>query len=73
MLVVIWAVVVLAAFTVGLSIGMLIRLNIEEEKASARVIRPAHITVHRHYHVKEYNVTDGQALDIDYPPTEKVG
>jgi len=51
--------------------GVLWEMNHEEERLSARVIRPANITVNRHYTVTEYTVTDSNALDIDFPDSRR--
>lgn len=44
----------------------------EKKKKSARVIRPAKITVNRNYQVTEFVTPDKQALDLDFPPVTKV-
>ena len=49
-------------------VGYLRGMDENEEKYSARVIRPANITINNHYTVTEYTVQDG-ALDIDFPNT----
>lgn len=38
----------------------------KHKKPEVRVVRPAEITVNRHYRVTEYTVQDG-ALDLDFP------
>lgn len=56
----------------GLSfyLGKMIQKDIDE-RAPARVIRPANVKVEKHYIVREYTVTDN-ALDIDFPEVEKI-
>lgn len=44
----------------------------EKKKKSARVIRPAKLTVNRHYHVTEYATPNQETLNLDFPPTKKV-
>ena len=59
---------------IGLSFcgGVLWRMSREDKKLSARVIRPANITVNRHYHVTEYVVKDDKTLDVDFPDSKAV-
>lgn len=45
----------------------------EKEKASARIIRPAIITVKPQYHVTEYVAEHPEDLELDFPPVKKVG
>ena len=39
----------------------------KHKKPEIRFIRPAEITVNRHYHVTEYAVTEPEMLDLDFP------
>lgn len=61
-----------------LAVGILcfwagMRYQEDKEKASARIIRPAVITVKPQYHVTEYVMKRGEDLELDFPPVEKVG
>lgn len=66
-------VIVASISAVGISFcaGAFWIMNRQEKKMSARVIRPANITIEKHYHIREYTVSD-KALDIDFPEVEKV-
>ena len=64
--------IVVAIVLVSFSAGVLYEMNKKDERISARVIRPANITIEKHYHIREYTVSD-KALDIDFPEVEKVG
>lgn len=64
-------VIFIAIFGVAFFAGVLWQMSRDEEKFTARIIRPAHITVNRHYHVTEYVVPDDKALEIDFPETNK--
>lgn len=59
---------------IGLSFcgGVLWQMSREDKKISARVIRPANITIEKHVYVTEYNVVNSDAIDLDFPKTEKV-
>lgn len=63
--------IVVAIVLVSFSAGVLYEMNKKDERISARVIRPANITIEKHYHIREYTVSD-KALDIDFPEVEKV-
>ena len=63
--------IVLAIVLVSFSAGVLYEMNKKDERISARVIRPANITIEKHYHIREYTVSD-KALDIDFPEVERI-
>ena len=63
------AVMVISGITIAYCVGFLQGVDNEGKRLSARVIRPANITIEKHYKVVEYNITDGKALDIDFPNT----
>lgn len=63
--------IVLSGMVVMFCAGVLYEMNVKETKYSARVIRPAIITINRTYRVTEYVIQD-KALDIDFPETKKV-
>lgn len=71
-LVIICGVALVIEFGLGLLFGLVWNETQEEKHISARVIRPAEITINKHYHIEEYNITD-KALDIDFPTVEKIG
>lgn len=52
-------------------LGALHILNRQEEKVTARVIRPANITIEKHIHISEYTVSDPDVLDIDFPNSRR--
>lgn len=64
--------IVVAIVLVSFSAGVLYEMNKKDERISARVIRPANITIEKHYHIREYTVSD-KALDIDFPEVERIG
>ena len=68
---IILCVIYVATFGVAFFAGVLWQMSRDEEKFTARVIRPAHITVNSKYHITEYVVADDKALEIDYPETNK--
>ena len=70
-MIIITALMAIVSTITAFFIGAVWQMNRQEEKISARVIRPANITVEKHYHVTEYNITDGKALDIDFPNTRR--
>ena len=55
---------------VSFSAGVLWQMNRDDKRMSARVIRPANITVNRNYYITEYAVQNEDALKINYPNTE---
>lgn len=61
------AIMFISGITIAYCVGYLHGLDSEEERISARVIRPANITVEKKVNVVEYTVTDSKALDIDFP------
>ena len=61
------AIMFISGITIAFCAGYLRGLDSEEERISARVIRPANITVEKKVNVVEYTVTDSKALDIDFP------
>ena len=67
-------VIVASISAVGISFcaGAFWIMNRQEKKMSARVIRPANITIERNIHITEYNVVNEEALDLDFPKVEKV-
>ncbi len=67
-------VIVASVSAVGISFcaGAFWIMNRQEKKMSARVIRPANITIERNIHITEYNVVNEEALDLDFPKVEKV-
>ena len=67
-------VIVASISAVGISFcaGAFWIMNRQEKKMSARVIRPANITIERNIHITEYNVVNDEALDLDFPKVEKV-
>ena len=71
-LVAICGVALVIEFGLGMLFGFVWKDSKEEKRMSARVIRPAEITINKHYHIEEYNITD-KALDIDFPTVEKIG
>lgn len=71
-MVIICGVALVIEFGLGFVCGLAWCDNKEEKHISARVIRPAEITINKHYHIEEYNITD-KALDIDFPTVEKIG
>ena len=64
--------IVVAIVLVSFSAGVLYEMNKKDERISARVIRPANITIEKHYHIREYTISD-KALDIDFPEVERIG
>lgn len=64
--------IVVAIVLISFSAGVLYEMNKKDERISARVIRPANITIEKHYHIREYTVSD-KALDIDFPEVERIG
>jgi len=64
--------IVVAIVLVSFSAGVLYEMNKKDERISARVIRPANITIEKHYYIREYTVSD-KALDIDFPEVERIG
>lgn len=66
-MIIITALMAIVSTVTAFFIGARWQISRQEEKIGARVIRPAEITIEKHYHVTEYNITDGKALDIDYP------
>lgn len=71
-MVIICGVALVIEFGLGFVFGLVWCDNKEEKHISARVIRPAEITINKHYHIEEYNITD-KVLDIDFPTVEKIG
>ena len=72
-----WLVILcIYSYTAGLLLcfyaGMWIERESKQPKISARVIRPAIITVKPQYHVTEYVIKRGEDLELDFPPTTKV-
>lgn len=67
-------VIVASISAVGISFcaGAFWIMNRQEKKMSARVIRPANITIERNIHITEYNVVNDETLDIDFPETRKI-
>lgn len=64
--------IVVAIVLISFSAGVLYEMNRKDERISARVIRPANITIEKHYRIREYTVSD-KALDIDFPEVERIG
>lgn len=62
--------IVVAIVLVSFSAGVLYEMNKKDERMSARVIRPANITIERNIHITEYNVVNEEALDLDFPKVE---
>jgi hypothetical protein len=72
MLEVLHIILVLCFVAIAYCLGDIHEIDREEKRLSARVIRPANITVNRHYHVTEYVVSDSKALELDYPDSKVV-
>lgn len=72
-----WLVILcIYSYTAGLLLcfyaGMRIERDTKREKISARVIRPAVITVKPQYHVTEYVAEHPEDLELDFPNTERI-
>lgn len=61
------------AFLLCFYAGMIFERKNEKPRTSARVIRPAVITVKPQYHVTEYVAEHPEDLELDFPPVKKVG
>ena len=67
-MIIITALMAIVSTVTAFFVGAVWQMNRQEEKISARVIRPANINIEKKYHVTEYLVQEG-ALDIDFPET----
>lgn len=64
-------VMAISGMVIAFCSGYLTACKVEDERLSARVIRPANITVNRHIHITEYTVADKEALEIDFPNSKR--
>jgi len=72
-----WLVILcIYSYTAGLLLcfyaGMRVERKDGKQKTSARVIRPAVITVKPQYHVTEYVAEHPEDLELDFPNTKRI-
>lgn len=67
MVAILWGLLAVFYLSLGFCVGIIYKNAKEEDRLSARVIRPANIKIEKHFHVEEYSVSDKDALEIDFP------
>ena len=67
MVAILWGLLAVFYLALGFCVGVIYKNAKEEDRLSARVIRPANIKFEKHFHVVEYTTQDKEALEIDFP------
>ena len=67
MVAILWGLLAVFYLSLGFCVGIIYKNAKEDDRLSARVIRPANIKIEKHFHVTEYAVQDKEAFEIDFP------